>query len=407
MLLERMGEKMITAGIVAEYNPFHNGHELHIKRTREELGGDAAIACCMSGDFVQRGEAALYSKFARAEAAVRCGADLVLELPLPWSLASAENFARGAVGLLGSLGVVSLLSFGSECGDAAALEATAEALLDPAMDSAIREELNDGIPYAAARQRALAKKSGEQAELLSAPNNILAVEYIKAIYDLQLDMGFMTIKRVGAEHDGAGEGVLRSASELRTRTSVGEDVGTYMPPAAAEVFERERDLGRGPILAEALEPMLLARLRMLPDEAFNSLPDSTEGLGNRLAAAAREEPSWEAALSAAKSKRYALSRIRRMYMCACLGVKAGMADTLPPYARVLASNESGREVLRQAATRTRVPLLTKSAAVKGMSREARDIFELGARAHDFYVLASEAREERRGGADWRQGPAII
>ena len=124
---------MLIAGIVAEYNPFHNGHQWHIRRTRAELGEDAVIVCCMSGDFVQRGEAAVYSKFARAEAAARCGADIVFELPLPWALSSAEGFARGAVGLLHALRAVDVLSFGSESGDAGALSAAAEALLDPTL----------------------------------------------------------------------------------------------------------------------------------------------------------------------------------------------------------------------------------------------------------------------------------
>ncbi len=122
---------MVIAGIVAEYNPFHNGHELHIESTREKLGADTGIVCCMSGDFVQRGEAAQWSKFARAECAVKCGADLVFELPVQWALSSAEGFARGSVGLLDSLGVVDYLSFGSECGSVEPLERVAEALLSP------------------------------------------------------------------------------------------------------------------------------------------------------------------------------------------------------------------------------------------------------------------------------------
>lgn len=398
---------MVIAGIVAEYNPFHNGHALHINKTREALGADTAVVCCMSGDFVQRGEAAVYSKFARAEAAVRCGADLVVELPLPWALSSAEGFARGALGVLGGLGVVDTLSFGSECGDAALLSAAAEALLEPSLAPEIKAELAEGLPFAAARQRALSRRDPELAGLLDSPNNILGVEYIKAIFDLRLDMEVLTFRREGAAHDGAGEGEIRSANELRTRMGAGRPVDDYMPPEAAKVFAREKGLGRGPVLPSTLEPMLLSRLRMLPESAFNGLPDATEGLGNRLCAAAREEPGWDGVLSAAKSKRYALSRIRRMCMCACLGVRAGMADQAPPYARVLAANARGREVLRLAAGRARIPLITKAAAARSLPREVEDIFELGARARDLYVLGYGAREERRGGSDWRTGPAML
>ena len=143
---------MLTAGIVAEYNPFHNGHEAHIEATRAALGPDTGIICCMSGDFVQRGEPAQWSKFARAEAAVRCGVDLVFELPVQWALSSAEGFARGAVGLLDSLGVVDYLSFGSECGSVEPLERIAEALLSPSIDAEIRAEAQTGESYAVVRE---------------------------------------------------------------------------------------------------------------------------------------------------------------------------------------------------------------------------------------------------------------
>ena len=163
-------------GIAAEYNPFHKGHMYQMMRSREMLG-DAALVCVMSGSFVQRGAPAAFGKHARAEAAVRCGADLVLELPLPWALSSAEGFARGCVGLLGALGVVTHMSFGAECGDIAPLREIAQTLLRPELDVRIGEELRAGISYAAARQRALEAFLGaETAALIAAPNNILAVE---------------------------------------------------------------------------------------------------------------------------------------------------------------------------------------------------------------------------------------
>ncbi len=398
---------MEAVGIVAEYNPFHNGHLHHIEATRAALGTDAAVVAVMSGDFVQRGEAALYSKFARAEAAARCGVDVVFELPLPWCLASAEGFARGAVGLLGALGCVKTLSFGSECGEIKPLESLAFALLDPRMNAEIKAELTEGVSYAAARQRALAKSVGELSTILDTPNNILAVEYIKALYDLHIDMDVMTVPRYGAGHDAEGEGEIRSAAELRAFAGAGRDTDGYMPDEAAEVFERERSLGRAPVLMGALEPLLLSRLRMLPDAAFSELPDATEGLGNRLCAAAREESSWDAVLAGAKSKRYALARIRRMSMCACLGVKAGMSAGTPPYARLLAATERGRTLLRQISGETGIPVVTKPATVKELSNEALGVYTLTSRAHDLYALAASAREERRGGADWRASPALV
>lgn len=400
---------MKVVGVVSEYNPFHLGHEHHIKMTRRSMGEDCGIVCAMSGDFVQRGEAAVYSKFARAEAAVRCGADLVLELPLPWSVLSAEGFARGAVGMLGALGTVTHLSFGSECGDTEPLKQLAELLLDPLFMELVREELkaNEGIPFAKARQLAAEKRAGELAGLLSEPNNILAVEYIKTIYDLRLDIEPVTVQRYGAAHDAAGKQGPRSAAELRTRIAGGMDISGFVPPLAYEVFKRENELGRGPVLPADLEQAMMSRLRLLSERDFERIPDASEGLSNRLARAVREESGLDAAAAAAKSRRYALSRIRRMLLCASLGITKDMAVGIPPYARVLAANEKGCAMLREMNEKSEIPLLTKPASVRTLDENARRIFELGASAHDLYVLGCSAREERKGAGDWRTSPKIV
>ena len=177
----------------------------------------------MSGDFIQRGQAAVYSKFARAEAAISCGVDLVLELPLPWTLSSAEGFARGAVGLLGATGVITHISFGSECGETEPLEQLAELLLDPLFVNDIKAELNnnEGISFAAARQRAAAKRVGELSCQLETPNNILAVEYIKQLYDQNLHIKPVTVQRFGSGHDQTGNFGPRSASEIRRAIASG------------------------------------------------------------------------------------------------------------------------------------------------------------------------------------------
>ena len=180
-----------------------------------------------------------------------------------------------------------------------------------------------------------------------------------------------------------------------------------MPEPALAVFEREAERGRGPVLMETLEPMLLSRLRMLPAAEFSKLPDASEGLGNRLYAAVADEPTLDGVLAAAKSKRYALSRIRRMTMCACLGIRDGMAEGVPPYARLLAATERGRVLLRQAQDKARVPLITKPASARRLPPESLAVFELGAGARDLYVLAYRAAAERRGGSDWRTGPAMV
>lgn len=400
---------MSVIGIVGEYNPFHYGHKHHIAETKRLLGEDCPVVCAMSGDFIQRGEAAVYSKFARAEAAVRSGVDLVLELPPAWALSSAEGFARGAVGLLGSIGVVTHLSFGSECGEVEPLETLAEILLDPLIGADIRRELEaqEGIPFAAARQRAVAKRAGELSGQLETPNNILAVEYIKAVYEQGLSIKPVTVQRFGSGHDKMSESGHKSAAEIRRALANGADISASVPGSAYEIYRREDKLGHGPVLMENLESAMISRLRMLPDSAFAALPDAGEGLNNRLARAAREESGLDAVIAAAKSKRYALSRIRRMVMCAVLGISADMSRETPPYARVLAANARGCALLRDMEGKARIPVITKPAAVKELGAECREVFDRSSSAHDLYVLGYSAKEERRGGADWRTSPKIV
>ena len=183
-------------------------------------------------------------------------------------------------------------------------------------------------------------------------------------------------------------------------------ISPYMPREAFAVFERERQQGRGPVLMSQLEGALLSRLRMLGREDFAGVPDATEGLENRLLAA-MEEPTLDGVLAAAKSKRYALARLRRMCMCACLGVKAGMNEGTPPYARLLAASGRGREMLRMIEGRSSVPVITKSATGRKLPFEARECFELTARARDLFVLGAPVVSERRGGSDWRATPVVL
>lgn len=395
-------------GIVCEYNPFHNGHAYHIARSREKIGEDEGVVCVMSGDFVQRGEPAVYSKFARAEAACRGGADLVIELPLPWCIASAEGFARGAVGLLGKLGVRDL-AFGSETGDTGELEKLAAALLRPETQTEIRELLDRSpqLSYPAARQMVMEKLLGESGKRLSQPNNILGVEYCKAIYDLHLDMAPHAVRREGSEHDGEGVPGFRSASELRKKLLSGNSIRSEVPEAAMAVYENERRLGREIRDRAALETAILSRLRLFDEAYYNRLPDAGEGLGTRLYQAVRREACYDAILAAAHTKRYPLSRIRRLCLAACLGVTAEMGEGIPPYARILAANEKGRAILRERSGKGELPLLTKAAAVRQLDRDAVRLFTLNADAHDFYVLGYPSLEERRPGGDWRSGPRIL
>ena len=388
-----------AVGIVAEYNPFHSGHARQLALIRGAFGEDTPVVAVLSGDFVQRGEAACFSKSARAEAAVRCGVSLVLELPLPWCLSSAEGFARGAVGLLRSAGVVDVISFGSESADLASLRRCAEALDSPAFPAALRERLKNGAPFAAARERALADLTDrETAACLGRPNDLLAVEYIRAAGP---GLGFFPVQREGPDHDGAG-----SALSLRASMASGDGWLESVPPPARAVFEREARLGRGPVTEETLCTALMARLRDRGEEDYARVPDVSEGLEHRLFRAVREETSPSRAAMAAKSRRYALSRLRRALMCAALGVEKDMAQGTPPYLRVLAMDGRGEALLRRMKKNAALPLVTRSGSVLRQDEPIRAVFELGSRAHDLYVLGFGAEDQRRGGEDYRTAPFI-
>ena len=398
---------MNVIGVVCEYNPFHRGHLLHLERCRAALEGESTVLCVLSGDFVQRGEAAVYDKFIRAEAACRSGADLVIELPLPWALSSAESFARGAVGLLGALGATHL-GFGSETGETAPLQELAHALLQPDTIDQIRERMarEGNLSFAAAREQVLTERLGEKALLLRNPNDILAVEYLKAAAEQKLSIRPLAVQREGAGHDeaAAGEGPC-SASELRRRLRAGESLAGQIPEAAEAVYARARAEGRELKDPAMLEIAVLSRLRMLERKAFECLPDGGDGLGLRLWRAVQEEGRLEDIAQAAKSKRYALARLRRMCLAAALGLDRESAKGLPPYARVLAFSERGQELLRDLGESSTIPLLIKPARVRQLGEEAERVFRLGAGAHDLYTLGLP--EQERPGKDWRRGPVRI
>ena len=431
---------MKTIGIVAEYNPFHLGHALQIRESRSRAqseGEETAVIAVMSGDFVQRGEAAVFSKYARAEAACRSGADLVVELPLPWALASAEGFARGAAAMLAELGA-EVLSFGCETEERPAgcvaperektdpdaetaaaqarlreLEQTADLFTSPEFTEAVLQRLKTEPEqsFAAARQACAETKLGKALPFLQQPNSILALEYLKAIRELRLPLVPMVIPRRGAGHDERGENPIPSASELRDRLRGGRGTEGFVPLEAKEIFRREEREGRAVLDAGEQGRLLMARLRWLKEEDFRNLPDAGDGLGNRLYAAVQGAVCFDDILRAAATRRYPLSRIRRLCLCAALGIPAGAAAGKPPFARILALNERGRSILRDAQERRAhsecgIPLLSKPAHVRELDGSAQAIFEMGAQAHDFYTLLYPEEGQRLCGEDWRRGPVI-
>lgn len=338
---------MLTAGIICEYNPFHNGHLSLIRRLREK--GATHIAAVMSGDFVQRGDAALLSKWARIRQALSCGVDLVVELPLPWSLAGAERFALGGTALLDFLGA-DVIGFGSECGDLGALQSAAGALGSDRLRGAMRQKLNSGATFAAARQSAVESLFGpETASLLREPNNILGIEYLRAIERLSSRLTPWTFPREGPAHDSPlPNGNFATASKIRSAIRKGENVSAWMPRPAWEVLQAELSAGRAPANLKSAERAVLAKLRSMTKDEFRALPDLSEGLENRVFTAARKARSLEELYFLIKTKRYPLARIRRIVLAAFLGVRKEDAAGLPPYVRILGIGRGGTEILRKA-----------------------------------------------------------
>ena len=401
---------MRTAGIIIEYNPLHAGHLYQLEETRRILGQDTAIIGVMSGDFVQRGDFAIVGRQARAKAAVESGVDLVLELPLPWAVGSAERFADGGVAALAATGVVDRLVFGSECGDAAALERVASVLLSEGFPALLKQELSTGVSFAAARQQAVERmETSEDAALLAQPNNILGVEYCKSLLRRESAIRPLTIQRKGAGyHETEPEAELPSATMLRQllRSGEREKALTRMAPAMRAAFEEEARLGRAPVLLEICERAILARLRSMSEADFAALDEGREGLYHRLYEASRTAAGLEEILESAKTKRYAYARLRRMVLWAWLGMTPKDFPEEIPYLRVLAANETGRELLARMRKTAAVPVVTKPQHVRRLSREAQALFELEARAADLYALAYPDLSAAVGGRLWREGPMI-
>ena len=329
---------MEITGIICEYNPLHLGHQKQLDIIKAEKGENSGIVCIMSGNFVQRGAPAILDKGLRAKAAILCGADLVLELPVTAALSSAEGFAAEGVRLLAPF--CDNLCFGAETADADALLKTAEALLSPDFPPALRTELDKGLSFPSARQAAL-ESLGIDGGLLTSPNNILAVEYCKAILSQNAAMKPFPILRQGSYHDTTADAENPSATAIRALMAQDGNWLDYVPDQAKPVFKNA-------VLhtKKSGERAMLARLRTMTDAEFETIPFGSEGLWRKLMHAARTEATVVEIALAVKSKRYTRSRIDRMMICAFLGLSQEQLNTPAPYARVLAFNDKGREILK-------------------------------------------------------------
>ena len=364
---------MKIVGILCEYNPLHLGHAKQMSMIRAVSGEDTAIVCLMSGNFVQRGHPAIFDKALRARAALEAGADLVLELPVQYALSSAEGFAAGAVSILGTF--CHEMSFGAEHPDRDALMATAAALLSPAFPEHLRRHLDHGLSFPAARAKALGDM-GTDHTLLTSPNDILAVEYCKAILSQNSAMVPAPIQRLGGYHDAEADPENPSATALRALIEGGRSFRPYVP---TDLF----DGAPAHTLVQG-EKAMLARLRSMTDAEFEALPYGTEGLWRKFMRECRGQNTLEDILTAVKSKRYTRTRLDRMAMCAFLGLTKDDLSSPAPYARVLGFTKRGQQVLHLAKKKT--PLYNVGQRIDSPQ------WAIEQRCNDLYGLFAEATE---------------
>ena len=363
---------MKICGIISEYNPFHKGHLYHLQKTREQTGAEA-IVCVMSGNFTQRGEPALLDKWIRAEAVLGCGADIVVELPVLGALQSAEGFAASGVRILNGIGA-QMISFGCETADIALLQRSAKVFAQepPEYKSNLRRYLDEGASFPAARARAAAETlelTGEEYDLISGSNAILAIEYLKALIKTGSAMQPMVIERKGsAYNEQTLQGPYSSATAIRREVeSYGfcPTLKDYMPEEAYQVFERHIACGALPVSMESFNDMILYALRMGGASYIRSLYDTGEGLENRIYTAAKQMTSASTLLNAVKTRRYTLTRLSRILMYALLGVTKEAVLSFNrqlPYARVLGIRKGAEAALAHICVQSAIPVITPALA---------------------------------------------
>ena len=386
------GMRLKIAGIIAEYNPFHNGHRYHLEQTRSRTQCDYVIAV-LAGHFTQRGESAVASKWERTRMALLCGVDAVFELPALFAVRPADAFARGGVGILAGLGA-DWLSFGSEISDLELLMRLARWREEEPeeISCAIRRKLALGMPHARARGEAWAEALGMPPEALNRPNTALAVEYLRAMRGT--GMVPVLVERLGEYHEerlNSGPNAqgprLASATALRRAISRGEDVREYVPKEAVPLLPRASRL--------SLDMLALDRLR----RGNFDFPDAPEGLDRLLVREARESGSVEEALERCKSRRYTYARLSRAVAHCLLGMDRTLVEChpAPEYARLLGLRESARPLLRELSRRTRLPI-----AANPRSLQDDVCFSLECRATDVWALGDPNPALRRAGREFTE-----
>lgn len=380
----------MVAGIVCEYNPFHNGHKYHISETKKKAN---YVVCVMSGNFVQRGDCAYLDKWTRAKLAVIHGADLVIDLPVPWSNASAETFARGSVGLLGAFGV-DMISFGSETDDLELLKKCADIHSDQTVITTAKELMAKGETYPSALCKATEKLYGMTvAHILSTANNTLATEYIKATKNLGYSFEFLPIKRYGTHHDSDKiSSNTASASKIRNM-GICEDIREVVSETTYKTLLSLQGQALAPCSLSNCERAILSCLREIKKEDYDLYISDTQGLATRIYESVRTAESLRELYEKAKSKNYTLSRIRREILSLYLKTEKELSYGVPPYIRVLAASENGLTLLSEAKERVTLPIVTKHSEMFNLNETARRIYDIQCSSTDKFALCSKKIRE--------------
>lgn len=358
----------MAVAVICEFNPFHNGHK-YLLETAKNLTGEPIIAV-MSGSFTQRGEVAVCSKFERAKAALQGGADLVLELPAVYAVSNAQRFAQAGVALAASFDCAAHLAFGCETDDISLLQSACDAYNNEEVKSHLRAEMKSGGYYPKAFENAVRKVLGNSvADVLTSPNNVLAVEYLRS---LGKNLKPLPIKRVGANHDSQKPlGNIGSASFIRKLLLSGQNAEKYLPCTPQSVANPEK-----------LEMPMLYRLRSMSAEDFAALPDVGEGLENRIVSAVSNYNSTEEIIDNIKTKRYTRARIRRILICALLGITEELQNTPIEYVRVLGFTQNGAELLKHC----QKPVVTSAADGMRLGGNIQKLLQKDVYASDIFAL---------------------
>lgn len=379
---------MPVIGIVCEFNPFHKGHKYLIDTVKKD--GDTVV-CVMSGNFVQRGEPAILSKEARVKAALLNGADIVLELPFIYATASAEIFAFNAVKILNDFGC-DKLAFGTENADVSTLEKTVEILNDNAFDVKIKNHLEDGVSYPVARQRAFDEYNIDFD--ISMPNNILALEYMKALKKLNSKMMPMPITRIGAGYnDTKSVDGIASATHIRQLIESNEHFSQFIPENIIEIYNEEIKKGNY-VSKEKYNLASLSLLRSKLNEDLSCIANMAEGLENRIKYAIKESTSLDEIFDKAKTKRFTHSRIRRAVLSLTLGITADDLKIPVPYCRLLGFNMKSAEIMGRLASNSEISFVASYSDILNLkSNDAEKVFNLENNSRDFYSLIMQNSDE--------------